>query len=551
LRARLEAVTVAIVVGVALYASSVVRAIAPGGFNDDAVYLALGRAIANGDGYRSIYLVGSPLHVKFPPGLPAVLAVLWKLGGSLETVHTLAVGLNVVACSLAAAGLWWFARARLSLPALLVAPLVVVPFLLDPAAQYYTLVLSEPLFILGWVGVVLLGDRLINRHDSSRLTNAVGLGLTLGAATLIRSQGIVLIAAVALALWLARTPHKLWIATTVVSLLPVATWRSYLAAQPADSLAAQASEQGYLTFAGGFASTVSAILTAVPTNVRDYAIMLADYVSPIRALGVTVIVLSTLLAIVGAILLIRGSHRVLVFTVAANAIALVLWPTYQDRLVFPLLPFAGIAAAFALGRIVTATTRRFALNGLRAELVALPVACVGLFVLSRQATIRHAGDAARAKGQPAPVASPSQWLPSNSGFVLSVAQWTLSSTQPNDRVALASAAGLWLYTGRKTVLTEFVEARGAASAFDVPGRYLASRLVADSVDVVVVESGYSPIARDVVTVRAKCPSSLTILPGFEGRQFPAFLRATPGDACVRALDESLRNASPRHATTAG
>ena len=67
MRARIEAALVAVVVCVALYASSVVRAIAPGGFNDDAVYLALGRAIANGDGYRSIYLVGAPLHVKFPP----------------------------------------------------------------------------------------------------------------------------------------------------------------------------------------------------------------------------------------------------------------------------------------------------------------------------------------------------------------------------------------------------------------------------------------------------------------------------------------------------
>src|SRR5690349_23503192 len=108
-------------------------------------------------------------------------------------------------------------------------------------------------------------------------------------------------------------------------------------------------------------------------------------------------------------------------------------------------------------------------------------------VLTRQATIRHAGELARANGQASPVSSPSQWLPSNSGFVMSVAQWTLSSTQPNDRVALASAAGLWLYTGRKTVLTEFVEPRGAISAFDVPGRYLASRLVADSVNVVIVE----------------------------------------------------------------
>ena len=552
MRTRFEAAVVAVVVCVALYASSVVRTLAPGGFNDDAVYLALGRAIANGDGYRSIYLVGSPLHVKFPPGLPAILAVLWKLGGSLKTVHTLAVGLNVVACSLAAAGLWWFARSRVQLSPLLTAPLVIVPFLLDPAAQYYTLVLSEPLFILMWVGALLFSDRITRANgDTPALGTAVALGLTLGAAALIRAQGIVLIAAVVLALLLARTPRRLWLTTGAAAALPLAVWRMYLAVQPADSLATQASEQGYLTFAGGLGSTLSAILTAAPTNLRDYAIMLADYLSPIRSVGVAAVVACTLLTVAGIVRLARNGHRALAFTVVANGLALVLWPTYQDRLVFPLLPFAGIAAAFALGGIVSAAARRFSLDGIRAELVSLPVACVGLFVLSRQATIRHSGETARANGDAAAVASPSQWLPSNSGFVMSVAQWTLSSTQPNDRVALASAAGLWLYTGRKTVLTEFVEARGVASAFDVPGRYLASRLVADSVNVVVVESGYSPIARDIVTVRAKCPSALTIIPGFPGQQFPAFLRATPGDACVRALDESLRNASPRHVTTAG
>ena len=552
MRTRSEAAIVAVVVCAALHASSVVRTIAPGAFNDDAVYLALGRAIANGDGYRSIYLVGSPLHVKFPPGLPAILAVLWKFGGSLKTVHTLAVGLNIVACSLAAAGLWWLTRARLALSPLLVAPLVVVPFLLDPAVQYYTLVLSEPLFILAWVGALLLGERVTRPDgDKSNFAIAIALGLTLGAATLIRTQGIVLIAAVVLALLLARTPRKLWIATTATAVLPLLSWRLYLAVQPADSLATQASEQGYLTFAGGLGPTLSAVVAAAPTNVRDYATMLADYVSPIRSLGIAIIIASALLAIVGIVLLWRSGHRTIAFTVVANGLALVLWPTYQDRLVFALLPFAGLAAAVALNQTATAIARRLSLEGIRAELIALPVACAGLVVLTRQATIRHAGELARANGRAAPVASPSQWLPSNSGFVVSVAQWTLSSTQPNDRVALASAAGLWLYTGRKTVLTEFVEARGVPSAFDVPGRYLASRLVADSVSVVVVESGYSPIARDVVTVRAKCPNALTIAPGFQGQQFPAFLRATPGDACVRALDESLRNASPRHVTTAG
>jgi hypothetical protein len=551
-RARIEAALVAVVVCVALYASSVVRAIAPGGFNDDAVYLALGRAIANGDGYRSIYLVGAPLHVKFPPGLPAILAILWKLAGSLETVHTLAVWLNLVACGLTAGALWWLARARLTLSPLLVAPLVIVPFLLDPAVQYYTLVLSEPLFMLAWAGALVLSARLTtDSNDRPSIALAIALGATLGAAALIRMQGIVLMVAVVFALLAVRTPVKLWGTTTAAALVPLAAWRGYLALQPVGPMASQASEQGYLTFAGGLGSTISAIAGAGPVNVRDYAVALADYVSPIRSVGLTIVIALATLTIIGIVLLTRSKHAPLAFTLIANILALVAWPAYQDRLVFPLLPFAGVAAACALQRMGLAVALRQSWSGWRAQLFAVPVVCVGLLVMTRQVSIRQAGDDARRQGKTAPIPTPSQWLPANSGFVTSVAQWTLSSTQPNDRVALASAAGLWLYTGRKTVLTEFVEARGAASVYDVPGRYLASRLVADSITVVVVESGYSPIARDVVTVRAKCPNALTLVPGFQGQQFPAFLRATPGDACVRGLDESLRNASPRHVTTAG
>ena len=171
--------------------------------------------------------------------------------------------LNIVACSLAGAGLWWFARTRLALSALLVAPLVIVPLLLDPAAQYYTLVLSEPLFILAWVSALLLGDRLTRPDSDAPIPGmAIALGLTLGAATLVRTQGIVLIAAVVLALLVARTPRKLWITTTAAAVLPLVAWRLYLAIQPVDALATQASEHGYLTFAGGLGSTLSAIAVA-------------------------------------------------------------------------------------------------------------------------------------------------------------------------------------------------------------------------------------------------------------------------------------------------
>src|SRR3989441_11898088 len=52
-----------------------------GVLNDDGVYVALGKAIADGVGYRSIHLVGAPPQLRYPPGLPLLLAGPWAPGG--------------------------------------------------------------------------------------------------------------------------------------------------------------------------------------------------------------------------------------------------------------------------------------------------------------------------------------------------------------------------------------------------------------------------------------------------------------------------------------
>ncbi|GEM_PF-2570440 len=48
---------------------------------DSAQYLSLGRALAEGMGYRDTHLPGTPLHVHYPPGFPLLLAGEWLLFG--------------------------------------------------------------------------------------------------------------------------------------------------------------------------------------------------------------------------------------------------------------------------------------------------------------------------------------------------------------------------------------------------------------------------------------------------------------------------------------
>jgi len=48
---------------------------------DNAVYLILGRSLAQGTGYTNVHLPGSPPHADYPPGLPLMLAGLFKVTG--------------------------------------------------------------------------------------------------------------------------------------------------------------------------------------------------------------------------------------------------------------------------------------------------------------------------------------------------------------------------------------------------------------------------------------------------------------------------------------
>src|SRR5262245_13303252 len=48
--------------------------------DDSAIYVSLARALAQHEGYRSIYLADAPPHTKYPPVLPVLLS---PIGGSV------------------------------------------------------------------------------------------------------------------------------------------------------------------------------------------------------------------------------------------------------------------------------------------------------------------------------------------------------------------------------------------------------------------------------------------------------------------------------------
>jgi len=528
---QLQAVSIGIAVAVATAMLSVSRHLLPGAFNDDGAYLALGRALANGDGYRSTYLVGAPLQVKYPPAFPALLAVLWRVVHTPGAVQTIVTVINVVACGIAAALFWWLARVRLRLPIVVATAVVALPFLLEPAIQYYTLVLSEPLFLLAMACAFVLVERRDIGSTRSETVRAVALGVTLALAVLLRTQAIALLAAILIGLLLDRSRRRTFGIAAAVSLPIIAAWHVHVfLGSKHEVLATQASESSYMSFLGVSGGAFAAReIGVIAGNAMDYLHLLSGYLSASATIGMSATIALAVVAFVGALLLLR-EHTSLGLALLANGAMLLLWPAYQDRYLLPMLPLVGLSVGCVLYAV------RWASVVAAASLV---------LVLLRQQDIRREVEAARASGKAPSISTPSFWLRGNSWFVDATARWTLRSTSRNDRIAVVSPAGLWLYTGRQTVPMEVVEPRGAPSVFDVPGRYLASQIATQKVTVVLVESPGGTTAREVAALRSACPASLRQVDEFSGI---AAWRANPNDACVAALDQRFRTASTNSAS---
>ncbi len=164
----------------------------PGG--DNAGYMILGRALRTLAGYRDLYLPGAPLHAKYPPMYPILLALVGWAGG-LQLFKLVSLALTTATVALAGLlGRRWLGAAGGLLAAFVVA--------LDPVLlEYGHYVLSEAPF----VALVLLGVWALEEESHAPLW--LGL-LAAGAAFLTRTAGLPLLAAAVLAPLLARRGRR-------------------------------------------------------------------------------------------------------------------------------------------------------------------------------------------------------------------------------------------------------------------------------------------------------------------------------------------------------
>ena len=521
-RVAIEALIVALVVLV-IYGLTLPDAVGTlGRLYDDVVYLAVGKSIADGDGYRSAHLVGTPVHVKFPPLLPLIYAIGWRALGSVSAIASAALWLNVFVASAAAGALWWLARRELQVGMVACVLFVIVPILTDRTMFYFSGAMSEPWMLLGWTVALILVRRLaaLRARGADALGIAVALGLVLAGSVLVRTQSGAVAVGVIAGAALMRVGWRAFAVTIAATAIPLSTWHFWHGAMisrgPLSPLPDQSSYSAWLPTGIGELTDFAALMVrmSVPLYWRNTAELLVGWTSP-KTLAAAATVVAV--GLVGLVMLARR-FPALAASVAATIAVTVTWPYVQDRFLTPVLPVLGVAGAFAVQRAIDRTGGVLR-NGILGSLALAAIVVLGVNLRARFESSR--GQA----GSPF------------SAAITGIADWVNLNTAATERVMVPWGGAIYLRTGRRTSIPNPEEPLIGPTVFDSPRRFLATRILADTVDVVIIwDRAPGRAAPWLRGMAVRCPGFLTEAPMTSPRPSDLhFYRVRRDMPCLRQL----------------
>jgi len=173
----------------------------PGVFYDDGLYLLIARSLAAGQGLHYAGVPGTPAAAKYPPLFPFLLSLVWRLRPGPAAFPAFQL-LNVVLAALGAGAFAAYLQRGLGYPRAFAAGVALAAWWTVDTWRYAVIPLSEPLFTLAFVFVLLAASRL-ERSRRPAIDTAFVL-LAFAAAYYARSIGIVAGMAPVAALLLAR-----------------------------------------------------------------------------------------------------------------------------------------------------------------------------------------------------------------------------------------------------------------------------------------------------------------------------------------------------------
>jgi hypothetical protein len=311
--------------------------------NDDATYVLLARSLRDG-GYNSIHLVGAPIHTKYPPVFPALLAGVSAIAG--ESIDAF-VAMNI-ALSVAALAIIFAATRRLLPPTVALGALVLGAT--NPSIQGISgTVMSEPAF-LALIAVTL---SMLSRVPLTTRNIALACACaTLAALT--RTIGATLVLAVLACLMLERR----WRATAVYGgliALVIAGVSLWLRSRAMPELAADYITDAITAGNGAGPDPVTVIAGRVVANAPQYAGTLLSGLS-VPTIGGTIVdnmlwLVITCAALAAGFVLLWGRWRLVTLFVVIYGALLLAWPWAIARFLVPLLPILAVvflAGSYAL-----------------------------------------------------------------------------------------------------------------------------------------------------------------------------------------------------------
>ncbi len=165
---------------------------------DDGIYALLGKALAEGAGYRLNYLPVELPAIKYPPVYPVSLVPFWVVAESREAALTAMKLANGVYIGIAAALCLMLLADRRILPLHLAAPVTLLGFASGSMMLVTAGLLSEPLYLVLLFAALWLADGAASRARGARWA---GVGAIAGLVMLTRMVGGAAVVAVLIGAW--------------------------------------------------------------------------------------------------------------------------------------------------------------------------------------------------------------------------------------------------------------------------------------------------------------------------------------------------------------
>ena len=498
--APLFSALIVLAVGIALIDSLPVGVV-----HDDGMYVVLAKSLASGQGYRWIQVPGAPAATHYPPGYPALLALLWLVYPVFPANVMLFKFANACFAALAATACVRFARERFTMSSLGAGGFAIASILSIPMLTLSVMVMSEPFFLALVIPILIYAERVLD-SDTARRRDIVFLGLAAGVATLVRTHGIALIAAMPLMLVAKRRrvgDAFLFVAAAVAMVLPWQLWAGANAAAVPAPMQGNYGSYGAWLFAGLHTEGLGLLWrTAARTSVELIA-MFATLAAPsLPALPrIIALVALAILSIVGARVYGRRAPVSAVF-LALYATIVIVWPFTPARFAWGVWPLVLILPVLGGREILrwrpSTQTLRFARIGGLSLTVALAMGHALYTVRGYRgrwwASIPRAGAA----------------------NLRPLVLWAAQHTAPTDVLAVEAESAVYLYTGRQTVpvhtftVQQYFNPRTAAQDAEVIDGVLAHY----HVDAVAVTTRTIREATRLLATRT--PPLLTLTDSFPG-----------------------------------